>query len=151
MTPPGVKHGENITGHAEGTPLCSQLADPHQRLLVRRRQRRRREDQGHPELAADRHDARSAGVNGPPRVGFRAFRSYGGGEPYTQGGPPRIDQQRFEFMSGRAGGSTDADPYEHVNPTTGFINEEGGDQKGDFAAWASVGPWLHLQPKPRFR
>jgi hypothetical protein len=101
---------------------------------------------GIPSLLLFDHTLDPLGVNGPPRVGFRAFRSYGGGEPYTQGGPPRIDQQRFEFMSGRAGGDTSEEPVENIDPETGFINYPGGDQKGDFAAWASIGPWLHLQP-----
>ena len=101
---------------------------------------------GIPTLMLFDHTIDPLGFSGPARVGFRAFRSYGGGEPYTQGGPPRIDQQRFEFMSGRAGGDQTAEPHENVDAETGFINKEGSDQKGDFAAWASIGPWLHLQP-----
>lgn len=80
------------------------------------------------------HTIDPTGLNGPQRVGWRAFRSYVGGTPYTQGGLPTIDQQRFEAMS-----ST-----ENIDPETGFINAPPGDQKGDFSAWGSVGPFLNL-------
>jgi hypothetical protein len=81
--------------------------------------------------------------NGPWRVGWRAFRSYTGGTPYTQGGPPRIDQQRFEFMTGNDNIDNDD---QSKGPRWGFINSEPGDQKGDYAAWCAVGPWLHVLP-----
>lgn len=80
------------------------------------------------------HTIDPLGENGPRRVGWRAFRSWVGGTPYTQGGNPTIDQQRFEFMS-----ST-----QNIDPETGFINAPPGDQKGDFTAFASVGPWLNI-------
>ena len=73
------------------------------------------------------------GATGPSRVGFRAFRSYTGNTPYTGGGAPRIDQQRFEFMSGAAGTNIGDD---------GLINQERNDEKGDYQDWWSCGPWL---------
>jgi len=80
------------------------------------------------------HTIDPLGENGPRSVGWRAFRSWVGGTPYTQGGNPTIDQQRFEFMT-----ST-----QNIDPETGFINAPAGDQKGDFTAFASVGPWLNV-------
>jgi hypothetical protein len=140
-----VKHGENIPGHAEGTPLCSHLPIRINGFSFADDNGDEGKTKGIPSMLLINCTVDPTGVNGPSRVGFRAFRSYGGGEPYTQGGPPRIDQQRFEFMSGRAGGDAGLDPHENVDPVTGFITAPGGDQKGDFAAWASIGPWLHLQ------
>jgi hypothetical protein len=80
------------------------------------------------------HSIDPTGVSGPPRVGFRAFRQFTGGTPYTQGGAPTIDQQRFEFMASN----------ENVDPTTGFINKPQSDQKGDQSEWTSIGPWRNL-------
>lgn len=87
------------------------------------------------------HTLDPTGVNGPTRVGFRAFRSWTGGTPYQQGGLPTIDQQRYEFMS-----ST-----ENIDPETGFINLPPGDQKGDYQDFASMGPWLHVANGARIR
>jgi hypothetical protein len=76
------------------------------------------------------------GATGPSRVGFLAFRSYKGNDPYMNGGGPRTDQQRYEFMSGAGGTNIGED---------GFINQDRGmDEKGDYQAWWSCGPWLGL-------
>lgn len=76
------------------------------------------------------------GATGPSRVGFLAFRSYKGNDPYLSGGAPRTDQQRYEFMSGAAATNIGDD---------GFINQDRGmDEKGDYQAWWSCGPWLAL-------
>lgn len=80
------------------------------------------------------------GVSGPSQVGFRAFRSFTGGTPYTAGGIPTIDQQRFEFMTSRENVSQDPD-----DPLFGFISAEPGDQTGDYIQWVSVGPWLNFE------
>ncbi len=79
---------------------------------------------------------------GPRTVGFRAFRSFPVGTPYVQGGNPLIDQQRFELMTSRDNVSTDATNL----ATLGFINQVPGDQRSDYTAWASIGPWRHWQP-----
>jgi hypothetical protein len=139
-------HDGAITNVPSGTALCSQLDIRINGFSIADDNGDEGKTKGIPSFLLIDHTVDPLGVSGPPRVGFRAFRSYGGGEPYTQGGPPRIDQQRFEFMSGAAGVDVSADPHENVDPETGFINAPGGDQKGDFAAWASIGPWLHLQP-----
>jgi hypothetical protein len=138
-------HDPQISSVPTGTPLCSQLDIRINGFSIADDNGDEGKTKGIPSLLLINMTTDPLGVSGPSRVGFRAFRSYGGGEPYTQGGPPRIDQQRFEFMSGRAGGDASADPYENVDPVSGFINAPGGDQKGDFAAWASIGPWFHLQ------
>jgi hypothetical protein len=138
--------GEEMPGFPTGTPLCTQLDIRINGFSIADDNGDEGKTKGIPTLLLIDMTTDPTGLKGPARVGFRAFRSYGGGEPYTQGGPPRIDQQRFEFMSGRAGGDASPDPYENVDPSSGFISAPGGDQKGDFAAWASVGPWLDLQP-----
>jgi hypothetical protein len=84
------------------------------------------------------HTIDPTGRNGPTRVGFRAFRSFTGGTPYVQGGNPIVDQQRYEFMTGAENSN--------IDPETGFISADPGDQKGDYIQWCSVGPWLHVQP-----
>ena len=83
------------------------------------------------------HTIDPLGIHGPTRVGFRAFRSYTGGTPYVQGGGPTIDQQRFEFQT-----STQNIDNDENSPTFGFINAPQGEQKGDYVALCSVGPWL---------
>lgn len=87
------------------------------------------------------HTIDPLGLNGPRKVGFRAFRSFPSGQPYVSGGNPTIDQQRFEFMTGTD--NIAADP--NTPALTGFINQASGDQKSDYSSWASVGPWLHWQ------
>lgn len=88
------------------------------------------------------HTVDPTGVSGPTGVGFRSFRSYTGGTPYTQGGTPTIDQQRFEFMGS---GENVANGFlEEGLADSGFIRKEPGDQKGDFVQWVSVGPWLRV-------
>ncbi|MFM7232757.1 MAG: hypothetical protein ACKO3S_12350 [bacterium] len=90
------------------------------------------------------HTVDPLGLNGPKRVGFRAYRSFPGGTPYVQGGNPSIDQQRFELMTqGGPEGTTNIANDPSTPALNGFINQVPGDQKGDFSAWASIGPWLH--------
>ena len=85
------------------------------------------------------HTIDPTGSNGPRTVGFRAFRSWPRGQPYVQGGAPTIDQQVFELLTSNEHISTDV-----ASPgLLGFINQPSGDQKADYRAWASIGPWLH--------
>lgn len=86
------------------------------------------------------HTVDLLGVTGPRMVGFRAFRSYVGGTPYTQGGNPTIDQQRFEFMT-----STEKVSSDPADPLFGFISADPGEQTGDYVQWVSVGPWLQVE------
>jgi len=93
------------------------------------------------------HTIDPTGMNGPSKVGLRAFRSFINGTPYQNGGNPTIDQQRYEFMTGFDPSTTTLDPaLNHIDPTTGFINQPTGDNKGDYSDWASVGPWLLMPP-----
>lgn len=95
---------------------------------------------GVPSFLLFEHTIDPLGVTGPSKVGFRAFRSFVGGTPYTQGGNPTIDQQRFEFMTSQE--NIDPDPS---SPTYGLIKVEApGDQKGDYTEWCSVGPWFQV-------
>jgi hypothetical protein len=80
------------------------------------------------------HTIDPTGETGPSRVGLRAFRSYPGGTPYTSGGAPTIDQQRYEFMTSN----------ENIDPVTGFITKDPGEENGDYRMLVSVGPWLGL-------
>ena len=94
---------------------------------------------GMPSFMLIDHTIDPTGENGPHRVGFRAFRSFPSGQPYVQGGNPTIDQQRFELMT-----STENIGADLSNPgMLGFITQPSGDQKSDYSAWASIGPWLH--------
>ncbi len=81
------------------------------------------------------HTVDPLGATGPARVGFLAFRAYTGSTPYTSGGGPRTDAQRYEFMSGVAGTNIGED---------GFINQEKVEEKGDIVAWWSCGPWFQF-------
>jgi hypothetical protein len=141
-----VQTGEDIPGHPVGTPLCTKLDIRINGFSIADDNGDEGRTLGIPTFLLIDHTIDPLGINGPVRVGFRAFRSYSGGTTYTQGGPPRIDQQRFELMSGRAGGDQSAEPHENVDPETGFINAPGGDQKGDYVGWPAIGPWRHLQP-----
>ena len=85
------------------------------------------------------HTVDPTGQRGPSKVGFRAFRSFTALTPYQQGGRPRIDQQRFEFLTGAE--NIDHDP---ASPTFGFINSLPGDTKGDYQQVCSLGPWLQV-------
>lgn len=86
------------------------------------------------------HTVDPTGTNGPRRVGFRAYRSAPQGTAFAQGGLPRVDQERFQSMVSTEG--VDQDP---ASPTFGFINAPQGGARGDYAAWCSIGPWIHVQ------
>jgi hypothetical protein len=129
-------HDPDITNPPPGAALCSQLDIRIHGFSVADDNGDEGRTLGIPSLLLFDHTIDPLGVSGPSRVGFRAFRSYGSPEPFVQGGPPRIDQQRFQLMSSS----------ENIDPETGFIDAPGGDEKGDFGAWGSIGPWLHLQP-----
>jgi hypothetical protein len=96
---------------------------------------------GIPSFLLVNHTVDPLGVSGPKRVGFLAFRSFTGSTPYVGGGRPRTDQQAFEFLSGAAG--TNIGTLDRDGPLKdGFIIQERGDEKGDYQAWWSCGPWL---------
>src|SRR5262249_11825735 len=80
------------------------------------------------------HTTDPSGQSAPPRVGFRAFRSFANGTPFDQGGLPSNDAQRFQFMT-----ST-----ENIDPVTGFITAQAHTQIGDYIQWCSVGPFRNV-------
>jgi len=94
---------------------------------------------GVPSFLLFSHTLDPLGLLGPRRVQWRAYRSYTGGTPYGQGGNPSVDIERFEFMSSNQNIATDEN-----DPMVGFITAEAGDQRGDYVAWVSVGPWLSV-------
>ena len=122
-----------IAGY-EDLPLCPEYKIRVQGFSLADDDNDENKTPGVPSIFLIDHSIDPLGVNGPTRVGFRAFRSWTGGTPYQQGGNPTIDQQRFEFMSGS----------ENIDPETGFINMVTGDQKGDYTDYASMGPWRHV-------
>jgi len=79
------------------------------------------------------HTVDPLGIQAPTRVGFRAFRSYLSGTPYSSNGAPGTDQQRYELIS-----ST-----QNIGPE-GFITAEPGDQQGDYVMWNGIGPFRQL-------
>jgi len=79
------------------------------------------------------HTIDPTGGTAPTRVGFRAFRSYAGSTPFDQGGGPRVDAERYAFMSSTE--NVDSD---------GFVNATPGSTNGDYIQWCSVGPFRQL-------
>lgn len=130
---PASSHGP-VGGAFEGLPLCPRYKIRVQGWSAADDDNDENKTPGVPSIFLIDHSIDPLGISGPSRVGFRAFRSFVGGTPYTQGGNPTIDQQRFEFMSSS----------ENVDPETGFINLAVGDQKGDYSDFASIGPWRFL-------
>ncbi len=80
------------------------------------------------------HTTDPSGNRAPARVGFRAFRSNRAGTPFSAGGEPGNDRERFVFMTGNDG----------IDPATGFINASPGTQSGDYVSWCSVGPFREV-------
>lgn len=77
------------------------------------------------------HSTDPLGQFGPSRVGFSSFRSTTSGTPYTAGGHPITDHDKYDMMS----------KVENLDPETGFVNQVPGETKGDFFQWFVVGPW----------
>jgi len=119
--------------------LCSRFAITVQGFSVADDDGDENKTLGVPHFLLIDHTIDPLGLTGPRKVGFRSFRSFPTGQPYVQGGNPIIDQQRFEMMTGQDNIATDPG-----NPAMmGFINQVPGDQKSDYSAWASIGPWFH--------
>ena len=98
---------------------------------------------GVPSMLLLGHTTDPLGVRAPARVGWRAFRSFVGGTPYTSNGNPAFDQERYELMSGGPSFASTG-VGENLDPETGFITQPTGDQEGDYGAWASVGPFFSV-------
>ena len=133
LQPPGDR-GANVPGADPDSGLCERFKIRVQGFSVADDDGDDGRTTGIPSFMLVDHTVDPTGINGPPKVAFRAFRSFVGGTPYGQGGAPRIDQQRFEFMTSQ----------ENISPETGWITSVRGDQKGDYAGIASVGPWRNF-------
>lgn len=71
---------------------------------------------------------------GPTRVGFTAYRSFAAGTPWSAGGNPTTDAERWQFMAS----------HEGIDPVSGFISAGASPVRADQRAWCAVGPFLHL-------
>ena len=86
---------------------------------------------GIPSILLLGHTVDPKGLLAPPAVGWHGFRSFLAGQPYSAGGNPATDAQRFEMFESTAG----------IDPETGFINAQPVDQQGEVQGWAMVGPF----------
>ncbi len=136
------------TGVSAGLPLCKELKIRVNGFSIADDDGDDSRTTGIPSFLLIDHTVDPLGVSGPWRVGFRAFRSFTSGTPYVQGGNPIIDQQRYEFMVSKENVDVSEDPNDAFSTSapTGWITSEPGDQKGDYVAWCSVGPWRHVPP-----
>ena len=83
------------------------------------------------------HTTDPTGARAPRRVGFRMYYWYPPGTPFSQGGAPANDLERYEAISSTRG----------IDPATGLINSLPplpGDTQ-DYRAIASVGPFLEMK------
>jgi LSD1 subclass zinc finger protein len=87
------------------------------------------------------HTLDPLGVTAPSRVGFRMLRSFIFGTPFQSGGNAVTDQQRYELMSGT----------DNIDPETGAVTLEQGDQLGDYLSFMSVGPFCNVPDGGSFR
>ncbi|MGH7726078.1 MAG: hypothetical protein ACREOU_11690 [Candidatus Eiseniibacteriota bacterium] len=83
------------------------------------------------------HTTDPTGLKAPRRVGFRMYKTYAPGTPYSQGGQPLVDIERYEAMSSLVG----------IDPVTGLINEPRTDEstRTDFRSLCAVGPFLSFE------
>jgi hypothetical protein len=139
---------DGVGGVSSGQPLCSNLKIRINGFSIADDDGDEGRTTGIPSFLLIDHTIDPLGTSGPWRVGFRSFRSFTSGTPYVQGGNPTIDQQRFEFMTGRENVdvSEEATDRFRTDGPTGWITSEPGDQKGDYVQLASVGPWYHVPP-----
>ena len=129
-----VPHDPTLDATAGTGPLCSQMKIRINGFSIADDDGDDGRTLGIPSFLLFNYTTDPLGVSAPARVNFRAFRSFVSGTPYAQGGNPVIDQEKYEFLSSS----------ENIDPETGFINADPGDQKGDYVAWCSTGPWRNL-------
>jgi hypothetical protein len=72
----------------------------------------------------------------PDRVQFRMYKHMRSGLPFSQGGPPSTDIERYELIS-----ST-----QNVDQISGRITAEPAAEPGDYFVICSIGPYLDLEP-----
>ena len=82
------------------------------------------------------HTIDSRSPRAPSRVGFRMYDYFLPGVPFSQGGPPSTDQERYELISSNR----------NIDPFSGFIDAPRPTKTGDYFSICSVGPFLDVQP-----
>jgi len=84
------------------------------------------------------HTIDPTGQRAPRRVGWNSYAYYQPGVPYSQGGIPVNDADRYDAMS----------RSKNVDHVTGLINQPIPDRNeiNDYSGLAAVGPFLHVQP-----
>jgi hypothetical protein len=84
------------------------------------------------------HTIDPTGQKAPRRVGFNSYSFYVPGTPYSQGGVPQNDADRYDAMS----------RSKNIDPNTGFINEPVPDANeiNDYSSMFAVGPFMNMQP-----
>jgi len=84
------------------------------------------------------HTTDPTGEKAPPRVGFNMYQYFQPGTPYSQGGSPVNDAERYDAMS----------HSRNIDPVTGLITQEPPDagEVNDYTALCAVGPFRHLMP-----
>jgi len=86
---------------------------------------------GVPSILLLGHTVDPKGLMGPKSVNWHGFRSFVAGTPYSTGGNPSTDAQRFEMFQSTAG----------IDQDTHFINVVPVDQQGDIQGWGVIGPF----------
>ena len=84
------------------------------------------------------HTIDPTGQKAPRRVGFNMYMFFQPGTPYSQGGVPQNDAERYDAMS----------RPRNIDPATGLITQlpPDGNEINDYSSVFSVGPFLHMQP-----
>lgn len=87
------------------------------------------------------HTVDGLGLTAPRRVGFRMYSYYVPGTPFSQGGLPGNDAERFRALS-----STD-----NIDPATGLITAPPAERVDDYSSLCSVGPFLDFEPAQKIQ
>jgi hypothetical protein len=82
------------------------------------------------------HSVDPLGRRGPQRVQFRSYYHYRPGLPFSDGGAPSNDSERYQLISSKR----------NVDQVSGYITARRPDQPGDYVVICSVGPYLRFKP-----
>lgn len=124
-------HSPDITSVPEAVPLCPAVTLRVNGFSVADNDGDEGKTKGIPSIILLGHTIDPKGFMAPAKVGWHGFRSFIAGTPYSSGGNPGTDAQRFEMFESVAG----------INPETGFIDVIPVDQEGDIQGWAMIGPF----------
>lgn len=135
MDPKGFRtqlpHSPDIASVPEAVPLCPSVNLRVNGFSVVDNDGDEGKTKGIPSVILLGHTVDPRGFMAPARVGWHGFRSFIAGTPYSSGGNPGTDAQRFEMFESVSG----------INQETGFIDVIPVDQEGDIQGWAMVGPF----------